>query len=225
MSAGFHPFERAGLGRAPFRCVGYSENVYSACPGHVQPGGTCCYCGQGIRYEAIICSDDGKRFTVGFDCVAKLHRDDNVLASEADRLRHVQQSERRAKASSKRHAEWAASREAKLQRERDRNGGLTDRELAKLNEEKAAEASAEAAKQFNGFAIEVLKEVPYQSDFVASVLRDLERFPIHQMGEKVQRICADIAAKMYGRRNSKAYIQAYDDFMAQCEVRQSEPTA
>jgi hypothetical protein len=157
--------------------------------------------------------------------VAKLHRDDNVLADEADRQRKLQRGERREAKQAKQREGWAAMRDKKLQSERDRNGGLTDRELAKLNEEKAAEASAEAAKQFNGFAIEVLKKAPYQSDFVASVLRDLERFPIHQMGEKVQRICADIAAKMCGRRNSRAYIQAYDDFMAQCEVRQSEATA
>lgn len=66
-----HPFERAGLGSAPFRFLGMRENVYSACPGHSQPGGTCDYCGTGIRYECVIGSADGRKFVVGTDCVRK----------------------------------------------------------------------------------------------------------------------------------------------------------
>lgn len=68
-----HPFEKAGLGRAPFAFVAMRENVYSACPGHSQPGGTCDYCGTGIMYECVIESSDGKRFVVGSDCVRKTY--------------------------------------------------------------------------------------------------------------------------------------------------------
>lgn len=68
-----HRFEAAGLGKAPFRCIGVNENVYRACPGApAQPGGCCAYCGMGIRYEYMIVSADGKGFTVGCDCVAKV---------------------------------------------------------------------------------------------------------------------------------------------------------
>ena len=36
-----HPFEKSGLGVAPFRFVGVSEKVYCACPGAPeQPGAT-----------------------------------------------------------------------------------------------------------------------------------------------------------------------------------------
>jgi hypothetical protein len=78
-----HDFEKAGLGRAPFTFKGAYEDrgphtwtdpktgitTSAGAPG--QPMGTCAYCGQGI---AIICSiedADGKRFTVGSDCVKR----------------------------------------------------------------------------------------------------------------------------------------------------------
>src|SRR5690348_11206782 len=67
-----HCFERAGLGAAPFECVGMNENTYQACPGApVQPGGMCDYCGSSIRFEFLIRSRDGKLFKVGSDCVHK----------------------------------------------------------------------------------------------------------------------------------------------------------
>lgn len=69
---GVHVFERAGLGKAPFRFVGFYEKTYQACPGApIQPGSTCDYCGQGIMICCEILSADGKRFKVGSDCVNK----------------------------------------------------------------------------------------------------------------------------------------------------------
>lgn len=80
-----HPFERAGLGKAPFAYVGMSEKVYVACPGAPeQPAGTCDYCGQGIRYCCGIRSADGKEFVVGCDCVRKLGRADNRLVTKVE---------------------------------------------------------------------------------------------------------------------------------------------
>jgi len=67
-----HIFEKAGLGKAPFRFVGYEHRTYQACPGApVQVGGSCEYCGQGICNFYNIESADGRRFHVGPDCVAK----------------------------------------------------------------------------------------------------------------------------------------------------------
>ena len=61
-----HPFERAGLGVAPYTFLGVSERVYVACPGApAQPGGTCDYCGNGIRYLYHCVSADGRRFAGG----------------------------------------------------------------------------------------------------------------------------------------------------------------
>lgn len=78
-----HPFEKAGLGIAPFRFVGMSEKVYVACQGAPeQPAGTCDYCSTGIRYCCHIVSADGKEFIVGQDCVRKTDRDSLLNAVE-----------------------------------------------------------------------------------------------------------------------------------------------
>lgn len=79
-----HAFERAGLGKAPFRVVGV-EVRYGPIPildknGHPtggsvgapgQPMGTCQFCSQGIAECWIIRSSDGKTFDVGCECVRK----------------------------------------------------------------------------------------------------------------------------------------------------------
>jgi hypothetical protein len=77
-----HPFEQAGLGKAPFRFVSMVENKFSMPDGTWKPGGTCDYCCNGILYEMHIRSADGKEFKVGSDCVAKLDRKDNVSAAD-----------------------------------------------------------------------------------------------------------------------------------------------
>lgn len=80
-----HPFERRGLGVAPFRFVGMAQQ--DRCYGELilnraeyektgirittKPGGTCDYCGQAIVLVFNVESSDGKRFTVGSDCVLK----------------------------------------------------------------------------------------------------------------------------------------------------------
>lgn len=82
-----HPFERSGLGKAPFQFVGQSENVYSPAPGIQQPGGTCDHCGTGIRYEFHIQSADGRVSKVGCDCILKLNRTDNRFVVEVEKAR------------------------------------------------------------------------------------------------------------------------------------------
>ena len=69
---GKHRFEVAGLGLAPFRFIGVSENVITYPDGTQQAGGSCDYCGTGIRYECHVESRDGKRFKTGCDCIAKV---------------------------------------------------------------------------------------------------------------------------------------------------------
>lgn len=79
-----HPFERAGLGKAPFRFVGVETrvgpmpmldsngnptNTMVGSPG--QPLGTCAFCGQSLAQCCFIKSADGKTFMVGNVCVYK----------------------------------------------------------------------------------------------------------------------------------------------------------
>jgi hypothetical protein len=80
-----HPFEKAGLGKAPFRYVGiidqemrYGEAVVrTKMNGHMiefatKPGGSCDYCGTYIVTMCKVKSADGKFFKVGCDCIEKV---------------------------------------------------------------------------------------------------------------------------------------------------------
>ena len=68
-----HPFEKAGLGKAPFTCTHVTENVYALPGGYSKAGGCCDYCGNGIRYEFWVKGSvaGAKQFKVGCDCVGK----------------------------------------------------------------------------------------------------------------------------------------------------------
>jgi len=68
-----HPFQKAGLGTAPFSCTHVSENVFRLPDGSAKAGGCCDYCGTGIRWEFWIKGSiaNAKQFKVGCDCVAK----------------------------------------------------------------------------------------------------------------------------------------------------------
>ncbi len=76
-----HKFQAAGLGLAPFKCIGVYQDVgphvseVNGCRVEVgspgQPMGTCDYCGTGIADCYVIQSADGKEFRVGSSCVAK----------------------------------------------------------------------------------------------------------------------------------------------------------
>jgi hypothetical protein len=108
-----HPFEKSGLGTAPFRCVGVQENVYVV-GGHAQAGGSCDYCGTGIRWEFLIRSADNRTFKVGCDCVEKTYREYGVEVEgfRAIRLEHARQR-RQAGAQARREARqqaWEAQR-------------------------------------------------------------------------------------------------------------------
>lgn len=116
-----HPFEEAGLGLAPFRFVGMREvrgpllvmvdgvEFQVGAPG--QPMGTCAYCGQGIAVCCDISSADGKRFTVGSDCVAKVEREDNRVSpilTEVEKWKKARAADKREE---KRVAAWHRARE------------------------------------------------------------------------------------------------------------------
>jgi hypothetical protein len=92
-----HPFEKAGLGKAPFRCVGVSRKVGPiriANPGGTvteigapgQPMGWCDFCGAGIADCYEIRSADGKSFVVGCDCVAKVCAKGERILDEVQRM-------------------------------------------------------------------------------------------------------------------------------------------
>lgn len=87
-----HKFERAGLGKAPFRYVGHSTEIYQAIPGDpncpIQPGASCHYCGTGISDVYYIESADGKRSKIGSTCISKV--------GDAGLVKHVKRAKRKA---------------------------------------------------------------------------------------------------------------------------------
>lgn len=92
-----HPWEAAGLGKAPFRFVGVDTKrgpirfvdpktgveMQVGSPG--QPMGTCDYCSAGIADCYRIRSADGKTFVVGSDCVARVAVKGDPVLAEVDR--------------------------------------------------------------------------------------------------------------------------------------------
>ena len=80
-AAPIHCFEKAGLGKAPFRFVGmvhqpklYGQAVVGYAGGvaiTTKPGTSCDFCGTYIINIFQLESADGKRFVVGCDCVRK----------------------------------------------------------------------------------------------------------------------------------------------------------
>jgi len=122
-----HPFERAGLGVAPYRCTGVFEKKYQACQGApVQPGGTCEYCGTCIRYCYQIESGDGRRFVVGCDCVERAG--DTELAEQVRRAERAYRRERERAAYEPIRAAREAERAAAVAAWREAHAG----ELAEL---------------------------------------------------------------------------------------------
>lgn len=87
-----HPWEKAGLGTAPFRYTGYERITYQACrDAPIQPGSTCDYCGTAISSVYWIRSNDGRTFKVGSTCVGKTNARGSRVFTE------VQKAARKAK--------------------------------------------------------------------------------------------------------------------------------
>ena len=102
-----HKFEKAGLGKAPFRVVGHEEKrgpidmgngLTVGAPG--QPMGTCDFCGTGIVDCFRIASSDGKTFVVGSVCVHKtgdaglIKRDQTEINRKRTAQRHAREAEK-----------------------------------------------------------------------------------------------------------------------------------
>lgn len=111
-----HPFEKAGLGKAPFKYVGQVHQDISYGMANIQiqgpngpiccqtkPGGTCDFCGTYIVDMFRIKSADDKTFIVGSDCLLKTWRDrepgTTPIEGEAKAARDIRESKTK-----KRHA-------------------------------------------------------------------------------------------------------------------------
>jgi hypothetical protein len=208
-----HPFEAAGLGLAPCVCVGISEDWFKMADGTKKPGGSCDYCSNGIAYKCHIQSSDGKRFHVGCDCVRKLDRADNRLMNQMERLRAQHDFAKKEAARKEKSEARRVALEAKLQAQRDANGGKTDAEVADAAQQAEAAKNAAALREVNGWILDVLEKVG-GGGFVASMYDALQVRPVNTLSPRQLQVLADIYAKHHGRNGSKANVAARDEFDA-----------
>ena len=147
-----HPFEKAGLGKAPFSCTGVSENVWDNGDGTTKGGGVCDYCGTGIRWEFWIKGSvaGARQFKVGCDCVAKtgwgIDRFLEVRAAHTRARRQAGAESRRAARQAQvaaERAQRAADRQEATQAWRDANSAL----VARLDAYTGANEFLRSAKQ------------------------------------------------------------------------------
>lgn len=93
-----HDFELSGLGKAPFRFLGYETKLFTPHPGAPsKPGGTCDRCWTAITICFQFESADGKRFKVGSTCVEKFGRTYDVVTPVKAALRKINRMKRRAR--------------------------------------------------------------------------------------------------------------------------------
>jgi hypothetical protein len=131
-----HPFEKTGLGKAPFSCTHVTENVFALPDGTTKAGGCCDYCGTGIRWEFWIKGSvaGAKQFKVGCDCVAKtgwgIEGFEKVRAAHTRARRQAGAQSRRAARQAQiaaERAQKAAERQEATQAWRDANSALVTR--------------------------------------------------------------------------------------------------
>lgn len=124
-----HAFEKAGLGFAPFHCVGVASipspslaaanptaynNALAMLPRDIGCG-SCQFCGTGIMHNYIIRDRDGRRFVVGSECVNRTG-DAGLISTvkgERKRMAAEKRAERGAVTRAAREASYKAIREAR----------------------------------------------------------------------------------------------------------------
>lgn len=224
-----HKWQEQGLGQAPFRtlCVislpskGLAENNVDAynnamaeCNQQARALGvhlcTCDSCGMGLQNNFVIQDAVGKRFVVGSDCAMKVG--DTKLTTEIKLLEKARQRKiKEAKQLAERQAREiriAADQAA----QRERNGGLTDAEVAARARQAAEDAKREKFTAENGWLLTILDRQAGGGAFVDSMIQSLEVGPLNGLSDKCVSILREIFAKAHGRRGSKAYDAAEEEF-------------
>lgn len=214
-----HPFERSNLGSAPFRCVGvYSlpspglaaqnPEAYQAALRQMPQGygcGSCAHCGMPLVNNYLIHSSDGRKFSVGCECVAKTG--DKALGTEVDRERLALD---RAKRAAARQRKWDAYRQSDAFQQQAR-----EREEAERRREEEEAAKRAAVRQMYAFLLPALRGAN-QTEFIRGIVQQIEEGSLRP-GDRLHDILSDIYARSFGRRNTKAYEDALDEYAAKAK--------
>lgn len=221
-----HIWERDGHGVAPFRCVGIAE-IPSAALAEANPTaynnamrllptgyriGTCGVCGMALRINFLIESADGRKFAVGCECVQK--RGDKAMVKTVDALVRARNKEIR-------EAKKRAIAEAKLQAERDANGGLTAHEAWEKKREKIAAKEARTRAAVAAI-VEPLAAalIDGRRGFRDSVAEDMRKGRLPS--GRGRALVIEIVAKTAGRKGSQAFeakAAEIDRLLAKAEKR------
>lgn len=161
MNQEIHPFEKSGLGKAPFRFVfcysippaslaAQNPEAYNAALREMPRGvgvGSCRHCGMCLTHNFIIESADGKRSAVGCECVSKAGQSALQIAVD-DEMKKIRRAQERAKVMAA-HEVWlgqvGADGKTNRQREEEREAAAAARR--KENEELLAAAEKAKADQ------------------------------------------------------------------------------
>lgn len=163
-----HPFQAAGLGKAPFTLTGYRESTFQAAPGEpVRAGSSCDYCGTAIRHVYEIRSSDGKEFKVGSECVRRTK--DRQLEAAAKSVRGAVVREARAR----------VREAADVEHKRKRAVAREDELCAAVAENEHAYADIMA-----GLRVVAATLPGFPADFARDVLDRLESGRITRLSEK-----------------------------------------
>ena len=173
---------------------------------------TCDHCGMPIEHHYMVQDAEGKRFSVGCECIRKMNDVQKMTKAEADKKAHDRKL-RKARADKKRE-EKRIAQEAELQSQRDANGGLTDWELKEKIRQDAIEAERNANFKDAEYFITALKA---SGSFARDLAESFYRRSLPK-GRGVN-ITLDMVAKYYsgakqarGAKYDAAYIEADEKF-------------
>jgi hypothetical protein len=228
-----HPFELAGMGLGPFRFVGmvqipsaslaeHNPSAYNGAlaslPRNLIGGcGTCYNCGMAISNICIVENSTGQRYGIGSDCVLKTG--DPFLGNKVKvTLARIQRAKRQEKAEAQREARRAAFLSAVCNEAGETNAQRIERENS---EAKAAQVAREAAALSRfAFILPILDaHSRTDGDFCYNMAYGLRHGNMPR-GRALD-IVGDIYAKSFGRRDSKAYNAAREEFDAKMEAAQA----
>ena len=213
-----HPFEMSGLGLAPFRFVGIwtqpsspdgsaSTGQFEAYSNEMRSKPECCqfacaHCGTAIMVHCMIENSEGKRYAVGQDCISKYDAEgcaDETLIEVKRREREM----RRMKAEEKRERDHENWLNTVCNDQGETNSERLDREFAE--EKQAVENKKNAVLDKWGFIVDALR---FSGRFGGELADSIESGQ-EPYGYGVT-IALEMFAKQSGRKNSKAYNEAFD---------------
>lgn len=184
---------------------------------------TCEHCGMSIEHHCVIRDSEGKYFSVGSTCIGKV--DDIENLTEAEKMaKDAAKSRRKAKADEKRE-QIRAAREAALEAEKERNGGLTDWELA---EKQRKDILKSFRSQYSEAAAAFINALEDGGEFCQSIIRSLRRGELPE-GRGKDLVIEIRTKKESGRKGSKAYLShlpivesEYSELVGRFEAIRSE---